>query len=423
MFLNDVARENIIFTKAGADLKINYGLDLQNQVVVVGNSIESFEMSDGSYVSREEIDATLAQISATTGIPVDLITADQITGNLELKSIQYNAWTDMFVELRGHDNGNNFTGSTENEKVFGGQSVDSLVGHSGNDILQGNGGDDKLNAGNGNDTYIFQRGDNNDIILDVEDPGAIVVNPYGGGGDFGDYQLASLHGAIIDDGNNGNSSVWSPKVSSAPSDDSLVFKGDISLEDLEAFWATADLDVGNNDANDLLLRVKSADSSVGWSNRDVNVDTIIAHYGAVTLTEWDGQANVERELTIDALTPYSDKALRQLTYQITAGNDAIANTTVYAAVVNFLSHTENKTTYFEEKRAEEDTVRIEQFYDKEYTIENIVLEAEGRSLTSNDIMALLSTGNSEMIRGVDWDDNTIAAGAGHDAVMGGELND
>ncbi|SEA83603.1 Ca2+-binding protein, RTX toxin-related [Desulfuromusa kysingii] len=417
LFLNDVAREDIIFTKAGADLVISYGLELQNQVVVVGNSIESFEMSDGSYLSREEIDATLTQISVTVGTSVDSITADQIAGNLDLKSIQYNAWTDMFVDFQGYDNGNNFIGITENEKVLGGQGVDILAGHSGNDILQGNGGDDKLNAGNGNDTYIFQRSDNNDIILDAEDPSTIVVDPYGGKDDYGDY---GFHFAIINDDNNENGEVWKPEANPAPSDDALIFKGDVVLEDLEAYWATDRDDLTSNDANDLLLRLKSTGD---WSDRETSVDTILNYCAGLTLETWNGSAYIPAEMTAETLDKYGDKVLRQFTYQITDGGEAEALPSGYDSIIYFLEQTERQTAWFEEKRAEEDTVRIEQFYDKDYTVENIVLEVEGITLTNNDIMDIMSTDNSEMIRGVDWEDNTIDAKAGNDAVIGGELND
>ncbi|MDD5053687.1 MAG: calcium-binding protein, partial [Sulfuricurvum sp.] len=70
-----------------------------------------------------------------------------------------------------------------------------------------------------------------------------------------------------------------------------------------------------------------------------------------------------------------------------------------------------------------DSIRIKEFYDQRFTIENIVIEGESKTLSYNDILNIMSTDNSEAIRGVDWENNTINGWGGDDAIIGGILDD
>ena len=317
LFLSDIAREDIIFTIDQQDLLITYGLEQDNQVRIVGNCVEKFETADRSTVSREEIMASLAAIADRLG--TDMVTSSQIAGDITLKSLQYNRWTDQFVTYVATDiEGNVFTGKTDNEIVLGSSLADILTGNSGNDRLIGLAGDDLLNAGNGNDTYIFGRSGGNDTILDAQNP-VIIDDDYGGyGNDYDDY------------GNPGNS--WEVRANEAPSDDTLLLTEGIRKEDVSACWA-----LNRNsprEVDDLLIRVKAEDGSHA-----------------------------------------------------------------------------------------PDTILIRNYYNPLYTIENIILEATGESLSNNDLMALMASDGSEMIRGVDWAGNTIQARAGNDLVVGGNQND
>ena len=416
LFLNDIPREDIIFTLDGDDLIISYGIELQNRARIVGNSIESFETSDGSSITREQVMNSLTLISGRLGVQVTEISANDITANIELKTYQYDAWTDRFVEQQGHDNWNEFTGNSENEIVYGGDGADLFMSHSGNDTLYGKKDDDELNAGNGNDTYVFNRGDNNDNVLDAENP--LVIDGGGGGGDNGE------DGSYGDYGND----VWEYMASPAPSNDTLLFKDDIKTGDLEAYWATDEDDWRNRYVNDLLIKV-NPEGGADWNDRQANIDNIVNYYSTRSLREWGHNPDtnrreyIERELTPEDLGEYSDKTLRQLAYQVDRGNNYVKNTSYFSSVISFLQDADEQTSYFKEYRSEADSVYIEQFYDKDYTIENITLENDSRTLTNNDIMDLMSTENSEMIRGVDWADNTINAKAGNDAIIGGDLND
>ena len=55
-------------------------------------------------------------------------------------------------------------GYSEDETLDGGDGDDILNGNNGNDILIGGRGNDRLNGGQGVDTYLYNRGDGNDII-------------------------------------------------------------------------------------------------------------------------------------------------------------------------------------------------------------------------------------------------------------------
>lgn len=56
------------------------------------------------------------------------------------------------------------TGSTADDMLFGGSGNDALNGNPGNDLLVGGPGADILNGGNGSDTYLYNKGDGQDII-------------------------------------------------------------------------------------------------------------------------------------------------------------------------------------------------------------------------------------------------------------------
>jgi len=417
LFLNDIAREDIVFTlSANGDLIIDYGLYQQHQAVIAGNSVETFEMSDGSTINREQVVAALTRIADLSGKDVHEISNTDIVNNIQLKSELYNSWSDQFVEHHGHDDWNIFDGNSDNEIVYGGAGVDELRGHAGNDELHGGASDDLLNGGNGSDIYVFGRNDRNDDILDMEFP--FMADSYG------NYQ--------IDDGVYEHLLTWKAifevHPNEAPSNDTLLLAGDINKVDLEIFWATQN-DSPENLSDDLLIRIKPNDSSSTWDSREDNIDTIVNYFNANPLQEsilnpeTGEYEEVARILTESDLSGYSDKALRHLAYEVVDGVDGIRNTTSFQNVVSFMETENDKVDFNREYRNREDTILIEQYYNRDRTIENITLGVTGYTLTNNDIMDLMSTDNSEMIRGVDWTANTIHAKGGNDIVVGGSQND
>jgi Ca2+-binding RTX toxin-like protein len=62
-----------------------------------------------------------------------------------------------------------FFGGYDNETLSGGAGADTLRGRKGNDVLSGGTGNDVLSGEGGDDTYLFSRGDGQDIIRDYVD--------------------------------------------------------------------------------------------------------------------------------------------------------------------------------------------------------------------------------------------------------------
>ena len=60
------------------------------------------------------------------------------------------------------------TGNTLDNVLTGNSAVNTLTGAAGNDTLNGGQGNDVLNGGTGNDTYLFNRGDGQDIVQDSD---------------------------------------------------------------------------------------------------------------------------------------------------------------------------------------------------------------------------------------------------------------
>jgi VCBS repeat-containing protein len=417
LFLNDIAREDIIFTKDGGDLVITYGLDMQHQVYIVDNTVERFETSDGSFIAREEVEAALSLMAQQAGVGVADLDYGTIADDINLKTVIYNAWTDNYVERHAYDNW--FEGNTQNEIVYGGSGADEFYGHSGNDIFYGLEGEDYLNAGNGNDVYVFRRGDSNDYILDAEN-----LRTGSTGSDYGgEVAYISSEGP-----SDGTQLYWEYMANEAPSNDTLLLTSNIRLEDLEAYWATESNYWRNDNVHDLLIRVNSS-GGADWNDREANTATIMAYFQGRVFDDYGYDANgnygwFTRELSEADLQAVSDKGLRQLAYCIDEGeyNDALY-TTYFPSLQYDLESLSNQAAFFDEYRSDADTIYIEQYYDKRFTIENITLEGANYTLTNNDLMDLMSTSNSEMIRGVDWADNTINSLDGNDAIVGGELND
>lgn len=82
-------------------------------------------------------------------------------------TLQIDAATQPVVPpFRPQDPNKNLNGSRGHDHLLGGSGKDILRGFSGNDTLTGGKGNDRLEGGLGNDTYIFNKGDGRDQILD-----------------------------------------------------------------------------------------------------------------------------------------------------------------------------------------------------------------------------------------------------------------
>ncbi len=68
--------------------------------------------------------------------------------------------------VRGTDNNETLTGSTDADQLFGYDGDDQLIGLAGDDELSGGDGSDTLSGGLGDDSYLFRLGDGADTITD-----------------------------------------------------------------------------------------------------------------------------------------------------------------------------------------------------------------------------------------------------------------
>jgi Ca2+-binding RTX toxin-like protein len=72
------------------------------------------------------------------------------------------------IVIEGTDGDDWLTGTEQDENIIGGAGNDHLYGNAGDDILNGGSGNDYLDGGEGSDVYIFNRGDGQDTINNLD---------------------------------------------------------------------------------------------------------------------------------------------------------------------------------------------------------------------------------------------------------------
>ena len=90
---------------------------------------------------------------------------DAIIGSDKSDSLYGSAVDDFVYGDAGDDSLN---GNAGNDTLYGGEGKDSFDGGQGDDTLIGGQGTDRLDGGPGNDTYIFNKGDGEDYIMDID---------------------------------------------------------------------------------------------------------------------------------------------------------------------------------------------------------------------------------------------------------------
>jgi len=129
-------------------LQAIYDADPSNSILDISEFANVLKQSDAS--GLQVLDALRAQGDATG------------SGFAQLLAI-------IGLDTTMGDAGNNtLRGSAINDALYGMGGQDNLYGNGGNDILNGGTGDDYLVGDAGNDTYLFARGDGNDIVYDVD---------------------------------------------------------------------------------------------------------------------------------------------------------------------------------------------------------------------------------------------------------------
>jgi len=131
-----------------AVLQAIYDADPTNSVLTISEFANVLKQSDTN--GLQVLEAIRAQGDATG------------TGFAQLLAI-------IGLDTTMGDAGNNtLRGSNLDDAMYGMGGQDNLYGNGGNDILNGGTGDDYLVGDAGNDTYLFARGDGNDIVYDVD---------------------------------------------------------------------------------------------------------------------------------------------------------------------------------------------------------------------------------------------------------------
>ena len=134
----------------GSDLVLRYGTSDSLRITkyfAVDNLIGSISFADGKTWSAADI-AGRQQGTAQADVLVGIsLTANKIDG------------------LDGNDT---LIGGDLGDVLSGGRGNDALFGMSGNDTLAGGTGTDRLEGGWGDDTYLFNKGDGNDVVFDAD---------------------------------------------------------------------------------------------------------------------------------------------------------------------------------------------------------------------------------------------------------------
>ena len=148
-----------------------------------------FGYYEGSYFSsgfRDTPNQMIEKITFADGTVWTQDNINQMTHNLvgTDKDDTFIAFDKGAVEYYGLDGNDYLHGDAGNDVIYGGsgkdrlhggagddllygeQDADEISGDDGNDILYGGQGADRLNGGMGDDTYIFNRGDGSDYIVE-----------------------------------------------------------------------------------------------------------------------------------------------------------------------------------------------------------------------------------------------------------------
>ncbi len=103
-------------------------------------------------------------VDVTTDVVTEALNAG--TDDTVQSSVNYTLGANVeHLTLTGLENLNG-TGNTLNNSITGNSGDNTLSGLAGNDILRGGLGNDTVNGGSGQDTFLFSRGDGQDVVKD-----------------------------------------------------------------------------------------------------------------------------------------------------------------------------------------------------------------------------------------------------------------
>ena len=95
LFTNGITSSDVLFTYKGNDLFINYGddsLTVTNQKIAA-NAIERVELSNGNYLTNNDITNIIQQMNAyAQNNGIDMTNTQTVRANEDLMTIVQNSW-------------------------------------------------------------------------------------------------------------------------------------------------------------------------------------------------------------------------------------------------------------------------------------------------------------------------------------------
>lgn len=153
---------------------------------------DDFDLVDFTYSTSNSLVIDLA------GTTAGLSTGVAYFGTYDPASLDNEVLADMEAAI----------GSNGDTEIYGTSGANNLDGAAGDDVLAGGAGSDTLSGGLENDTFIYETGDDDDIITDFNVDGVDQVDARGAGfvtnDDFVDLASDAGDPGVIDDGDEAN---------------------------------------------------------------------------------------------------------------------------------------------------------------------------------------------------------------------------
>ncbi len=160
----EISKDDLTFVWQTDSLRIEVGTG--GDAIILNNCIQNdptgnlpvyaLEFADGT---RNSLINLLYPGIAQAGTSGD----DTIVGGPGCDNLNGGDGNDTLDGGAGHDT---LDGGVGNDVLIGGSGNDILTGSDGDDLLDGGPGNDSLSGGAGNDTYLFNRGDGRDTIIE-----------------------------------------------------------------------------------------------------------------------------------------------------------------------------------------------------------------------------------------------------------------
>ena len=174
-----ISANDLLLKRSGNDLVISFRNSPDDLITVKSQFSYENNANDKQYNRIEYIKFVDSAIAVElTGLTFGADGSAIWKGNSLDNSINGTGGVDIIIggagndTLTGNDGNDTLWGEGDNDTLSGGNGDDNLYGQSGDDTLSGGKGNDTLWGGEtGNDTYIFNKGDGNDIFQDISHTG------------------------------------------------------------------------------------------------------------------------------------------------------------------------------------------------------------------------------------------------------------